>query len=396
MRNLFLDTVRFFELAETPNEHNFSTIEIMVAGEWEHAVYGDVTIDEKLMETIRRNFETYGMAGRIPVDYNHGSEDPSADAERGKAAGWIQKLVMTGKDSLSAVVEWTDEAAEKIRAREYRLISPAYTGDYKHPSSKKRVGPWLHSVALTNRPFLKTRDGGMQPVALSEEAARLFDSDVGEGAENGELEMEFIEMEIGGVIFRVAKDDAEKAGKVFADVAEKAEAAKVEAEQKIEELEAEKADAERKLAEPRGADGEIVQLLKDQNDVLAQRLSDLEAASRSKEAERLLSDALREMKLSKAEAHADGPWARMAATDPGMFADLIANKAPVVDAPRGGEGRSTATSEDQIRAFNEMVRVRTKELKDAGHDVALAELTLLAQSQISDENPELADAAFGV
>jgi len=120
----------------------------------------------------------------LMVDYNHGAymSDEPADA---RAAGWIESLwavvppewedmlspllepfgkraFVLGADDESghgiwAFVRWTDEAAELIRNREYRYISPviffSYTG----------IPEYLWNVAITNMPAID----GMKPLAAS-------------------------------------------------------------------------------------------------------------------------------------------------------------------------------------------------------------------------------------
>jgi phage I-like protein len=85
------------------------------------------------------------------VDYGHASlaflmADP---AEAGKAAGWFRPEVRDG--SLWATnVSWTEAAAKKIRAREFRYISPA--GDIERmPDGRVRFVE-LYNAALTNDP----------------------------------------------------------------------------------------------------------------------------------------------------------------------------------------------------------------------------------------------------
>lgn len=86
-----------------------------------------------------------------PFDYEHASlgamfaADP---AEAGKAAGWFKPLARDG--AIWAVdCQWTPRAREKILAREFRYISPAFR------ASEEGEVLELRSCALTNDPATK-------------------------------------------------------------------------------------------------------------------------------------------------------------------------------------------------------------------------------------------------
>lgn len=59
-------------------------------------------------------------------------------------------------------MEWTDEAAEKLRTRQYRYLSPVAL---VRRSDRRLIG--LHSVALTNKPAIV----GMRPLIASADGA---------------------------------------------------------------------------------------------------------------------------------------------------------------------------------------------------------------------------------
>lgn len=98
-----------------------------------------------------------GIAERgvdLVVDYEHqtlnGTEAP--------AAGWVKALKMED-GAILATVEWTPKAANYLRNREYRYLSPVVN---VRRSDNKAVG--LHSLALTNTPAIR----GMNPIVNSE------------------------------------------------------------------------------------------------------------------------------------------------------------------------------------------------------------------------------------
>ncbi len=152
-----LDGIRFSE-----DENPTSEIQVAKIGEWKGHPTGSFKITEEIIDKMIENYE----AGErdVVVDYQHLSLDGGADDA--KAAGWTKKLVNKGKDGLWAVVEWTKKAADMIKEKEYRYISPEFHLNYPNKETKKKQGATLLAIALTNRPFLE----GMAPVALSERA----------------------------------------------------------------------------------------------------------------------------------------------------------------------------------------------------------------------------------
>ncbi len=96
-------------------------------------------------------------AGDVLAEFKSTSNDMVVDYEHqtmgtgeAPAAGWIKSLSWRPdgeKPGLYASVEWTQRAAERISAREYRYHSPVLISD----KSTRRVKR-LHNVALTNQP----------------------------------------------------------------------------------------------------------------------------------------------------------------------------------------------------------------------------------------------------
>ncbi|MEM1371745.1 MAG: phage protease [Pseudomonadota bacterium] len=119
---------------------------------------GDLANMQQIVERTR----AYHGETALVVDYEHQTLLAAKNGKPAPAAGWIKGLTAT-KDGIMADVEWTEAAAEAIRAGEYRYTSPVFS----HPKSGTGpVGVILHS-ALTNSPALD-----MEAVALS--AATLF------------------------------------------------------------------------------------------------------------------------------------------------------------------------------------------------------------------------------
>lgn len=133
--------------------------EVLRAGSFKHPNFGEIEVSGSDLDQALANFTAMRARGAaIPVDYDH-SFRRKGDS---RAAGWMESLTRSG-DRLLAKVKWTKDAAQAIRAREYRFFSPEFQEDFKNETGDSQ-GFTLLAGGLTNRPFLK----GMEPVALSE------------------------------------------------------------------------------------------------------------------------------------------------------------------------------------------------------------------------------------
>lgn len=64
----------------------------------------------------------------LPIDYDHQIYRSEANGRPAVAAGWITEL-QSRSDGIWGRVEWTVRAAEHLKNREYRYLSPAYVHD---------------------------------------------------------------------------------------------------------------------------------------------------------------------------------------------------------------------------------------------------------------------------
>lgn len=121
-----------------------SEFRIFAAGANE-TVKGMIVFDEAAATSVMAEYEAHGI--ELPIDYDHAmlggtSADP---ALAGRAAGWFTLEVRNGE--LWAVnVRWTEPAAEALRRKEWRFMSPAFQTD-----ESGRVLSLLN-VAITNLP----------------------------------------------------------------------------------------------------------------------------------------------------------------------------------------------------------------------------------------------------
>jgi phage I-like protein len=148
---------------------NIAWHQLAVEGKWDGHWMGPFSLDEPIL----RQMEQANAAKRIEtvVDYEHAS----VFSDRAPAAGWIKSLEVRkpegGSNELWGQVEWTQAAADHIRAKEYRYLSPTIIFNTRDRKSGAMSGASLHSVALTNKPFLEE----LPEVRLnSENLAALF------------------------------------------------------------------------------------------------------------------------------------------------------------------------------------------------------------------------------
>jgi len=139
-----------FPLKDTKKGDNENEVVIVVgvAGEWHGHPSGSFKITLEDLKQIKDNFDN-SKQELIVIDYEHqtlyGTEAP--------AAGWVHKLEIEG-DKLMAYLQWTEKAAEYIKKGEYKYVSPVYVFETYDKETNAYSGITLHSVALTNTPFL--------------------------------------------------------------------------------------------------------------------------------------------------------------------------------------------------------------------------------------------------
>lgn len=91
---------------------------------------------------------------RLVLDYEHQTLRSIDNGKPAPAAGWIDLLEKRADGVWGHVEEWTAAAEGYLRAREYRYLSPVLSFDRRDKRTGEPAGLHLHSVALTNVPFL--------------------------------------------------------------------------------------------------------------------------------------------------------------------------------------------------------------------------------------------------
>lgn len=144
--NLFKLTAELAVGAEPPSEFRIFAFGQFRAG-WSNGIERDFLFDEEAARSVLAAAAKRGVD--LMVDYEHASlsADEAADpAEAGKAAAWFNLELRA--DGLWAVnVRWTDAGAAKVKAREFRYLSPAFRSD---PETGRVLT--LVNIAVTNLP----------------------------------------------------------------------------------------------------------------------------------------------------------------------------------------------------------------------------------------------------
>lgn len=124
------------ELSGVPTE-----IKILPLGRV-HSQKGDFNVDEESFELIQKQFKDRKLD--LVIDYEH----QTLSDVQAPAGGWIKELYK-GKDAIIAKVEWTAKAAEYLKNKEYRYLSPVVL-----VRKRDQKATAIHSVALTNTPAI--------------------------------------------------------------------------------------------------------------------------------------------------------------------------------------------------------------------------------------------------
>jgi hypothetical protein len=132
-----------------------SWIQLATTGDFVSNRYGKFSITRADLGQMLHNFKTHTPKAptELPIDYDHLSMDPKKPGD-GIAAGWLKRIELRANgDELWGEVEWTPRAAEQIRNREYRFMSPSFVKDYTDKQGRQ-IGTTLIGAAVTNHPYL--------------------------------------------------------------------------------------------------------------------------------------------------------------------------------------------------------------------------------------------------
>jgi phage I-like protein len=145
-------------------------------GEYVHPK-GPFTLSADELHEFADNINVAG--DKIPVDRDHAF----AKGMAAPAAGWfVPGTAEASEAGVSAEVEWTVEAADDIRARRYRFISPEFSFQKRVNDGRRIPEPTLLAASLTNRPFFTQMSAVAADVSLEDDllVAEAFGDDVAE------------------------------------------------------------------------------------------------------------------------------------------------------------------------------------------------------------------------
>ena len=142
----------FFALSAGSGEAGLASIQILPYG-WVETDKGKFLVDEQAIDLIMQEFAA--KKNDKVIDYEH----QTLENVIAPAAAWIKRLENKGKDGLWGDVEWTPRAAEFVKNKEYKYLSPVV---FARKSDGRAVV--LHSCGLTNTPAID----GMHPIANKE------------------------------------------------------------------------------------------------------------------------------------------------------------------------------------------------------------------------------------
>lgn len=107
-----------------------------------HSRKGDFLVDQESCRMILKHFKERQLD--LVIDYEH----QTLEGVEAPAAGWVKDLRI-GEDAVIAKMEWTQKAAEYLKNKEYRYLSPVV---FKREQDKRVTA--IHSGALTNTPAI--------------------------------------------------------------------------------------------------------------------------------------------------------------------------------------------------------------------------------------------------
>lgn len=129
-------------------------------------VKGEFLFDSKAAKLVLAEYQAHGID--LMIDYDHaslGSEYAIDPAQSGKAAGWFN-LEVRGGELWAVNVRWTPPAADALKRKEWRFMSPAFSTD-----KDGRVTALLN-VALTNIPATRR----LTPLVAASKGSNGMDS----------------------------------------------------------------------------------------------------------------------------------------------------------------------------------------------------------------------------
>lgn len=145
-----LSSIKFEETDEAAT----SWVHALSVGTFKHPLWGAMQFTNDRIQRFASNVNNNVRGIDLAIDYSHNAAD--------EAAGWVRKA--DARDNgLWLFVEWTKNAAQRIRDKEFRYFSAEFVDEWKS-ATETTFKDVIVGGGLTNRPFLKD----LLPVNLSE------------------------------------------------------------------------------------------------------------------------------------------------------------------------------------------------------------------------------------
>lgn len=138
------------------DDNNSSWIQAMTVGKYNHPMYGKIEFNDANLAEYAANVNHNIRGIQLDIDYDH-------KLLTTEAAGWVS-AAKTAPNGLMLKVDWTADAASKIKEKKFKYFSPEFTTEWTHPKTGVTHKHVLFGGALTNRPFLKD----IAPINLSD------------------------------------------------------------------------------------------------------------------------------------------------------------------------------------------------------------------------------------
>jgi len=363
----------YFALSDRLTELTF-----IYTGKFNHGSYGEFKVNNDTLKHILSNYikgvgTLKDQEGSVlPVNYNHPNPDES-DPERIKNAGFIRGMSLKGNE-IKVTVDWTDEAKDRIKKKEFLWISPEFSEDYEDENGKKH-GPTALGMALTNIPFLKK---GQVAIALNDNTTILSYTNVSNSKPEDISMDEKLLREALGID---EKADILETIKELKKYQEDNEEKVTELTESKEVLEKENEDLEKQLKESKKSTDGKVTLTEEEHKLLKEGAeAGIEAQKKLalKEAEELV-DSYIECDAPKFLPKQRDYLIKQALHDSKAFKEYADNASPVLSLDEKGSGGDKETLSD--------TEVLTKEIEKVAKEkkVSFTE----ARDQLKEEKPEL-------
>lgn len=122
-------------------------IHLIPMGQWEHAAYGPILINNQDIREFMQNFNAKIRNGVYITAGHEGFEELPAQ-------GWITDVEMRD-NGLWGKVEWNELGKATLSDKQYKFISPEFYRDYEDPQTHQIYRNVLIGAALTKSPYFK-------------------------------------------------------------------------------------------------------------------------------------------------------------------------------------------------------------------------------------------------